>query len=76
MHDISERRPLVRIPQAHKGKISGLCWTEDDRLLSCGVDCNVKMWDTRAASGEDADINSEAGPSGVCMKFDCYCNPY
>lgn len=68
VHDISQRRKILRIPQAHKGKVSGLCWTEDERLLSCGVDCNVKLWDTRSTTNDDdIEMDNEAGPSGVSL---------
>lgn len=56
LHDLSQRTQLAQIQGAHKGKVSGLCFTEGDRFLSCGVDRNIKLWD--AGSGE-----SEAGPS-------------
>ncbi|KAF5346611.1 hypothetical protein D9757_013099 [Collybiopsis confluens] len=39
-----ERTHLGRLPQAHKGKVTGLCFTDESRLLSCGVDRNVKLW--------------------------------
>lgn len=44
LHSLSKRTQLLRLPQAHKGKVSGLCFTEGDRLLSCGVDRNIKLW--------------------------------
>ncbi|KAF8186334.1 WD40 repeat-like protein [Pholiota molesta] len=46
MHNLSSRKEILKIPQAHKGKVSGLCFSPDggERLLSCGVDRNVKLW--------------------------------
>ncbi|KAG5647480.1 hypothetical protein DXG03_009415 [Asterophora parasitica] len=44
LHNLSTRNKLVKLPQAHKGKVSGLCFAEGDRLLSCGVDRNIKLW--------------------------------
>ncbi|KAK0437568.1 WD40 repeat-like protein [Armillaria borealis] len=52
IHNISMRTHLLRLPQAHKGKVSGLCFTEDSKLLSCGVDRNIKMWDTESGSDQ------------------------
>ncbi|OJA18286.1 hypothetical protein AZE42_05876 [Rhizopogon vesiculosus] len=45
LHNVSERKHIRRIQGAHKGKVSGLCFAQDDRLLSCGVDSNIKLWD-------------------------------
>ncbi|KII91650.1 hypothetical protein PLICRDRAFT_51786 [Plicaturopsis crispa FD-325 SS-3] len=58
VHDIARRTKLANIPTAHKGKVSGLCFSDGDRLLSCGVDRNIKLWDT--SNGDD---ETEAGPS-------------
>ncbi|KAG7446516.1 WD40 repeat-like protein [Guyanagaster necrorhizus] len=52
IHNISMRTHLLRLPRAHKGKVSGLCFTESSRLLSCGVDRNIKMWDTESGSDQ------------------------
>ena len=49
------------VNDAHKGKISGVCFADENRLLSCGVDRNVKLWDTR-----EVDENG-AGPSEVII---------
>ncbi|KIP10773.1 hypothetical protein PHLGIDRAFT_33686 [Phlebiopsis gigantea 11061_1 CR5-6] len=57
VHDIAQRTHLMRVNDAHKGKVSGVCFSDEHRLLSCGVDRNVKLWDTR-----EVDENG-AGPS-------------
>jgi WD repeat and SOF domain-containing protein 1 len=44
LHDLRTRHKLLNLPQAHKGKVSGLCFADPDRLLSCGVDRNIKLW--------------------------------
>ena len=45
LHNLSTRSQLSHIPHAHKGKVSGLCFSPDGRaLLSCGVDRNIKLW--------------------------------
>jgi len=31
--------------QAHENIVKGLCWTRDNRLLSCGTDRTVKLYD-------------------------------
>lgn len=45
VHDLPERRHAFHAPQAHKGKVSGLTFASGNRVLSCGVDKNVKLWD-------------------------------
>ena len=45
VHNIAQQKEVHRIQDAHKGKVSGLCFSEGDRLFSCGVDTNIKMWD-------------------------------
>jgi len=54
LHNISERKHIRRIQGAHKGKVSGLCFAQGDRLLSCGVDSNIKLWD--AAPENDTSV--------------------
>lgn len=53
VHNLSSREQIVKLPQAHKGKVSGLCFAEADRLLSCGVDRNIKLW---ATGGQATDL--------------------
>ena len=62
IHDVSRRRKVFQVEQAHKGKVSGVCFGQQDRLLSCGVDRNIKLWSTSTSS---ADEEPEAGPSQV-----------
>lgn len=50
LHNLSTRNRLVSLPQAHKGKVSGLCFADGDRLLSCGVDRNIKLWSITSGS--------------------------
>ena len=69
MHDIPQRKSLLKLPGAHKGKVSGLCWSDGDRLLSCGVDRTVKLWDTRTMSDANGDMDVEAGPSQVRIEY-------
>lgn len=57
VHDIGIHKHIMKVDDAHKGKVSGVCFADEHRLLSCGVDRNIKLWDTR-----DEDENG-AGPS-------------
>ena len=57
---------LRKIAGAHQGKISGLCWADENRMLSCGVDRNIKMWDVRPGTTSEY---SEAGPSQASFPF-------
>ncbi|KAG6908975.1 hypothetical protein DXG01_002583 [Tephrocybe rancida] len=62
LHNLSTRNKLLNLPQAHKGKVSGLCFAEGDRLLSCGVDRNIKLWST-ASGASDQPLNIFPGKS-------------
>ncbi|KAG8744099.1 rRNA-processing protein sof1 [Ceratobasidium sp. 414] len=46
IHDLAEQRHLLKFPGAHKGTVSAITYAEGPRLLSCGVDRTVKLWDT------------------------------
>ncbi|KAF9038269.1 WD40 repeat-like protein [Hymenopellis radicata] len=54
IHNLSLRTHILRLPQAHKGKVSGLCFSGESRILSCGVDRNVKLWDIESQSDKPA----------------------
>ena len=69
VHDIPQRKHLVKLPGAHKGKVTGMCWSDGDKLLSCGVDRTVKLWDTRTLSDADGEMEVDAGPSEVSTYF-------
>ncbi|KAH9928001.1 WD40 repeat-like protein [Epithele typhae] len=60
VHDVSRRTRLFQTDQAHKGKVSDVCFGKDTRLLSCGVDRNIKLWNMPSGAEDD---ESEAGPS-------------
>lgn len=53
LHNLSSRKQILNLPSAHKGKVSGLCFAEQDRLLSCGVDKNIKMWAVGSGSPQE-----------------------
>ncbi|KAB5588880.1 U3 small nucleolar RNA associated protein [Ceratobasidium theobromae] len=44
---------------AHKGTVSAITYAEGPRLLSCGVDRTVKLWDTSVKFGE-GELEQEA----------------
>ena len=54
VHSLTMRRPLLKLPQAHKGMVGGVCWTSDTRdgrrgLVTCGkLDGTVKIWKSKA----------------------------
>ncbi|KAG6821211.1 hypothetical protein H0H93_004032 [Arthromyces matolae] len=62
LHNLSTRRKLVNISQAHKGKVSGLCFADSERLLSCGVDRNIKLWSV-GTNPSDQPLNIFPGKS-------------
>jgi hypothetical protein len=64
VHNSGRRTHIAKIGGAHQGKISGLCWADDHRVLSCGVDKNIKMWDVRLEAPLDS-----SGPSQVHIFF-------
>ena len=78
VHSLTLRRPLVKLPRAHKGMVGGVCWTSEARdgkrgIVTCGkLDGMVKLWRSEVFSpglkGEDRGEEEEfgdgqAGPS-------------
>ncbi|CAE6517316.1 unnamed protein product [Rhizoctonia solani] len=53
VHDLSTQRHLLKFPGAHKGTVSAITYAEGPRLLSCGVDRTIKLWDTSLRSDEE-----------------------
>jgi len=59
LHDLATRKPITKLPQAHKGKVSGLSFSPDgERVLSCGVDRNVKLWSASGDSSSTETVSS------------------
>lgn len=56
LHNLMTRQITKRFPQAHKGKVSGVCYASADRLLSCGVDRTIKLWSSTDDSGEGLSV--------------------
>ncbi|KAJ6453643.1 WD40 repeat-like protein [Mycena vitilis] len=52
VHHLARRSQLLHAPQAHKGKVSGVCFSREGRLLSCGVDKNIKLWSLESSQTE------------------------
>lgn len=54
VHSLALRRPFLKIPDAHKGMVGGVCWTAEARdgkrgLVTCGkLDGTVKIWRSEA----------------------------
>lgn len=54
VHSLALRRPLLKLPRAHKGMVGGVCWTSEAKdgmrgLISCGkLDGTVKIWRSEA----------------------------
>ncbi|KIY49703.1 WD40 repeat-like protein [Fistulina hepatica ATCC 64428] len=54
LHNLAQRSQILKYPRAHKGKVAGLCFSQEGGILSCGVDRNVKLWSTSGGSTETA----------------------
>ncbi|PSR75689.1 hypothetical protein PHLCEN_2v8980 [Hermanssonia centrifuga] len=65
VHDISRGTHMLRVEAAHKGKISGVCFADENHLLSCGVDRNVKLWDTRQVDENGAGPSESQKPLSI-----------
>ncbi|KAF8452552.1 WD40 repeat-like protein [Boletus edulis BED1] len=65
VHDIAEQKHVHQMQGVHEGKVSGLCFADNDRLLSCGVDCNIKLWDVspQEQTSQQKPLNVFAGKS-------------
>lgn len=71
IHSLALRRPLLKLPQAHRGMVGGLCWTSETRdgkrgLVTCGkLDGTVKIWRSEAFApglkGESSFAGNEFG---------------
>jgi WD repeat and SOF domain-containing protein 1 len=74
LHDLPQRRHIMRV-QAHKGMLTGLCFTGESGILSCGLDKTVKMWNVSEESSGIGSVEgaaeAEAGPSEVSVFFAC-----
>lgn len=56
MHNLTQRSRIATMQGTHKGKVSGLCFSQDDRLLSCGVDRSIKIWNTSTSDSTPVSV--------------------
>ncbi|WPH00437.1 Hypothetical protein R9X50_00326600 [Acrodontium crateriforme] len=47
--------------QAHENLVKGMCWTQDQKLLSCGTDKTVKLYDPYNTPSNSAPVNTWMG---------------
>lgn len=47
--------------QAHENLVKGVCWTQDQKLLSCGSDKTVKLFDPYKTSSNSAPVATWLG---------------
>jgi WD repeat and SOF domain-containing protein 1 len=47
--------------QAHNNLVKGICWTQDQKLLSCGTDRFVKLWDPYNTPGGSKPVATWTG---------------
>ncbi|WVQ63267.1 uncharacterized protein L199_001418 [Kwoniella botswanensis] len=54
VHSLTLRRPLLKIPHAHKGMVGGICWTSESHdgqrgMITAGkLDGTIKIWRSEA----------------------------
>lgn len=65
VHDLPTRSKLVSLPGAHKGIISGMTFAGEGRLLSCGVDKVVRLWDINTTSDGDGLVEDAESRTAV-----------
>ncbi|KAJ7103778.1 WD40-repeat-containing domain protein [Mycena epipterygia] len=53
VHHLARRNQLLHAPQAHKGKVSGVCFSRAGSLFSCGVDKTIKLWSLESSQTEN-----------------------
>jgi len=60
VHDLKTQTHSLKLRGAHKGKTSGLCFAGEnvEKLLSCGVDRNVKLWNVTTEQDPEAESST------------------
>ncbi|GAB7351589.1 hypothetical protein MBLNU459_g2211t1 [Dothideomycetes sp. NU459] len=49
--------------QAHENIVKGVCWTRDHKLLSCGTDRTIKLYDPYATQSNTPPLATYLGPN-------------
>ncbi|CDZ97903.1 Sof1-like rRNA processing protein (contains WD40 repeats) [Phaffia rhodozyma] len=70
LHSLSGRKPIVRIPDAHRGQVTGLCFSADNnvaerRLISCGRDQTIKIWSSPSLTQTGISEEQPAASSSI-----------
>lgn len=55
VHSLSRRKVIQNIHGAHRGKVSGLCMAQGDRMLSASHDRSIKLWRLKLPNMDDGD---------------------
>lgn len=70
IHSLSLRRPILKLPQAHRGMVTGLAWSAHARdthrsLISCSSsDASIKVWRSPLIAGHLANAGVEGQDDG------------
>ncbi|KAG2164194.1 hypothetical protein JADG_003933 [Aureobasidium aubasidani] len=60
--DLTTREEIWQA-QAHENIVKGMTWTHDKKLLSCGSDRSIKMYDPYNQAGNAAPLSTYLGPA-------------
>ncbi|KAI5247261.1 WD40 repeat-like protein [Aureobasidium subglaciale] len=60
--DLTTREEIWQA-QAHENIVKSMCWTHDKKLLSCGSDRSIKMYDPYNQAGNAAPLSTYLGPA-------------
>ncbi|KAH8677314.1 SOF1 protein [Xylariales sp. PMI_506] len=58
--DLTERDEIWHTT-AHENIVKGMCWTRDQKLLTCAADRTIKLWDPYNTPSESSPLNSWLG---------------
>lgn len=58
--DLTSREETFKV-EGHEGIVKGLCWTKDQRLLSCASDKNIKLFDPSNTTSGSAPLATYLG---------------
>ena len=60
--DLTTREEIWQA-QAHENIVKSMCWTHDKKLLSCGSDRSIKMYDPYNQASNAAPLSTYLGPA-------------